>query len=139
MITFHTIDGDVTIPEPPGFWERIRNPRIEGHIFYKGFRANFRHGSDPDEETKLFGCVDNIYNAGLILQGDNMEEYTDDFHEAVDDFLMEVDNGGYGGYPIEYYTNDTNLLDYYNKYHRKNVVPISNYRYEEDEPLRLAA
>jgi hypothetical protein len=137
MITFHTIDGDVTIPEPPGFWERIRNPRIEGHIFYKGFRANFRHGSDPDEATQLFGRVDNIHNAGLLLQGDNMDEYTDDFHEAVDDFLMEVDNGGYGGYPIEYYTNDKNLLDYYNKYHRRHV-PINTYHYEE-EPLRMAA
>jgi hypothetical protein len=137
MITFHTVDGDVTVPEPTGFWERIRNPKIEGHIFYKGFRANFRHGDDPDEETQLFGRVDNVHNAGFILQGDDMDEYTEHFHEMVDDFLTEVDNGGYGGYPIEYYTNDKNLLDYYNKYHRRHV-PINTYHYEE-EPLRMAA
>jgi hypothetical protein len=67
-----------------------------------------------------------------------MQDYVKQFHEDVDEFLMDIDNGEFGGYPIEYYTNDTNLLDYYNKYHRKNVVPINNYHYEE-EPLRLAA
>jgi hypothetical protein len=136
MIVAHTIDGDVFVQEPPGFWDK---PKIEGHIFYKGFRANFRHGDDPDEETQLFGRVDNVHNAGFILQGDDMQEYTEHFHEMVDDFLMEVDNGGYGGYPIEYYTQDTNLLDYYNKYHRKNVVQLNPYRYEQEVPFRMAA
>jgi hypothetical protein len=138
MITFHTIHGDVHVQEPTGYdWNDVMNPKIEGHIFYKGFRACFYHGDEPEEEHTLYGTVDNIHNAGLILQGEGMKEYTDDFHEAVDDFLMEVDNGGYGGHPIEYYTQDKNLLDYYNKYHRRHV-PINTYHYEE-EPLRMAA
>jgi hypothetical protein len=68
-----------------------------------------------------------------------MQDYVKQFHEDVDEFLMDIDNGEFGGHPIEYYTNDKNLLDYYNKYHRNNVVTVNNYHYEEEVPFRMAA
>jgi hypothetical protein len=137
MIVAHTIYGDVYAQEPPGFWDE---PEIEGHIFYKGFRAAYYRGDEEDNEQDLyFGKIDNIHNAGFCLEGDNLKELTDDFHEAVDDFLMEVDTGGYGGHPIEYYTNDPDLLSYYRKHHRRNIVPLNPYCYEQEVPFRVAA
>jgi hypothetical protein len=123
MIEVVTVNGSIFLEEPPGFdWDEITNPKIEGHIFYKGFRANYCHGDDPGEEHMLFGKVDNINNAGLLLQGDNMKEYTEDFHDAVDDFMEQVSRGAYGGHPIEYYTDSPEILAYYTSHYRNRGI-----------------
>jgi hypothetical protein len=121
-------------------WYKALNPPIEGQLRYKGFIAQYWRGEEEDgEQDKYVADMANIHEAAFVMQGDNLQELTQDFHEMVDDFLTEVDNGEYGGEPIEYYTNDKNILDYYNKYHRNNVVQLNPYRYEQEVPFRMAA
>jgi hypothetical protein len=121
-------------------WYKALNPPVEGQLYYKGFIAQYWRGDEEDGEQDLYVAdMANIHEAAFVMQGYSLQELTQDFHEMVDDFLEEVDNGGYGGEPIEYYTNDPKLLEYYNKYHRKNVVQLNPYRYEQEVPFRMAA
>jgi hypothetical protein len=141
MVNFHTVDGIVSVKEPPGFdWDKVMNPAVEGQLYYKGFVARYWRGEEKYNEQNYFtGDIANIHQAAFVMEGNNLQELTQDFHEMVDDFLEEVDNGGYGGHPIEYYTNDPDLLAYYKKHHRRNVVQLNPYRYEEEVPFRMAA
>jgi hypothetical protein len=124
MIAVVTVNGSIFLEEPTGFdWDKITNPKIEGHLYYKGFVAAYYRGDEEDDEQDLyFGKIDNIHNTGFCLEGDNLNELTTDFHDTVDDFLEQVDKGAYGGHPIEYYTNDNNILESYNRYHRNKGV-----------------
>jgi hypothetical protein len=124
MIEVVTVNGSIFLEEPPGFdWDEITNLKIEGHLYYKGFIAAYYRGDEEDgEQDFYFGKIDNIHNAGFCLEGDNLDELTADFHDAVDDFLEQIDRGAYGGHPIEYYTSDPGILEYYNRYHRNKGI-----------------
>jgi hypothetical protein len=141
MVNFYTVNGVVSVEEPPGFdYDKALNPPVEGHLYYKGFIAQYWRGDEEDNEHDLYVAdMANIHEAAFVMQGYSLEELTQDFHEMVDDFLEEVDSGGYGGHPIEYYTNDPDLLSYYKKHHRRNIVPLNPYRYEQEVPFRMAA
>jgi hypothetical protein len=124
MINFHTVNGIVSVPEPPGFdWEEIINPKIEGTLYYKGFIAQYNRGREEDGEGNHYVAdMANIHEAAFVMEGDSLEELTEDFHFMVDDFLEEVSRGGYGGQPIEYYTDDPAILSYYTSHYRDRGI-----------------
>jgi hypothetical protein len=113
-----TIHGIIEIDPPAGYDPDSWKFEIEGYLpAYKGFVASYHHGDVKDgEQNLLFGEVSNLnVNAALLLGGDNMEELTSDFHEAVERFLSELSDPSdpLSRYGIAHYTSDPAILSYY--------------------------
>jgi hypothetical protein len=110
-----TIHGIIEIDPPagyPGEWK----VKIDGYLYYKGFRASHYHSPAPsDDPEMIYGEVTALDHAGFFLEGRNMEEFTRDFHECVDEFLLELRDPShpFSRRGISYYTSDPAILSYY--------------------------
>jgi hypothetical protein len=124
-------------------WDKILNPKIEGTLEYKKVKAQYWKG-DPDdgEEDWLFGDITNIRNDAFCLEGRNLQEFTADFHDAVDEFYAEFDvqgkatsinpsTGRLCEQPIEFYANDPAILDHFYNHERKQTIQNVNFRIED--------
>jgi hypothetical protein len=121
-------------------WDKIMNPKIEGTLYYKGFKGHYWKGDEDDGDQDYFaGEATNLNNAIFALEGNSQEAIKLDFQGMVDDFLENLQNTEISN-PIEFYTTDPNILDYYNNHHRKKRhFNIRNDSYEQEIPLRMAA
>jgi hypothetical protein len=123
-------------------WSEITDPPVEGRLYYKGFIAEYWRGLESDGEQDYYvGRFANLKNFGSTLEGNSLEELTVDFHQEAEDFMENIDRGHYKE-PVEFFTDDRNIVDYYNRYHRRNIVrfdPSSLASDWQDEPFRLAA
>jgi hypothetical protein len=126
----------------------------EGYVNCNGVIAYYVHGEVSSD--RFYGRVTNLKNAGMIPEGDSIDEYKKDVWFMVDwlfeDFdrygkpLKEFNAAGGRRKPIEFYVHDPVILNFfYNRYphkkvpHKTYVVPL-NPRYEEQEvPFRMAA
>jgi hypothetical protein len=112
-----TIYGVIEIDPPAGYDPAAYAIIDEGYLPpYKGFQAAYRHGDVRDgEQDKLFGRISNLVHAGILLEGRSMAEFTADFHEAVDEFLLELRDPShpFSRRGISYYTSDPAILSYY--------------------------
>jgi hypothetical protein len=130
----------------------------EGYINYNGIIAYYERGDDQEDilTDRLYGCVDNLPNAGLTLEGDGIEGYRKGIRSAVNSLFEDFDQygkprrkfnaAGTLNATIEFYVHDPVILNFfYNRYphkkvpHKTYVVPLHP-RFEEQEvPFRMAA
>jgi hypothetical protein len=116
-----TVNGILQIDPPTGYTPGATTIVFEGELPpYKGFRAGYYLAKgQPGEDYRYYGHDLNLnHRTGFPIRGNTMEELTLDFHLAVDEFLSELSNPAYPSskYGIEYYTDDPNILDYYNRH-----------------------
>jgi hypothetical protein len=115
-IRARTIHGIIELDPPAGYNPGAWKVDVEGYLHYKGFCANHYHSPAPsDDPNKIFGEITNLVHALILLEGRTMEEFTADFHEAVDEFLLELRDPShpFSRNGISYYTSDPGILSYY--------------------------
>jgi hypothetical protein len=101
------------------------SPKIEGTLYYKGFRAQYWRGDEESEESEYYvGEATNLRHVIFVLEGTDPQEITDDFHGMVEDFLENLQNPQISN-PIEFYTDDPAILEYYRLHYPKPVLPSS--------------
>jgi hypothetical protein len=129
-----------------------------GYLNYNGIIAEYEHGEEDElmATNRIFGSVENLPNAGIVLEGDGIEGIKKDIKSAVDDLFEDFDRYGKplkefnvaGGErkPIEFYVHDPVILNFfYNRSHKKRivqqpkVVPFHPHFEEQEVPFRMAA
>jgi hypothetical protein len=111
-----TIHGIIELDPPAGYDPGAWKVDIEGYLYYKGFCASHHHNPAPSDPNKIFGKISNLnVHALILLEGSSMEEFTADFHEAVDEFLLELRDPShpFSRNGIAHYTSDPAILSYY--------------------------
>jgi hypothetical protein len=120
-------------------WDKIMNPKIEGTLYYKGFRGQYWRGDEEDGEQDYFcGEMTNVEHAIFVLEGDSEEAIKLDFQEFVDEFLADFDENGkhlptinpasgeIHTQTIEYYIKDPDILDhFYNHQHKPALKDVN--------------
>jgi predicted HicB family RNase H-like nuclease len=130
-----------------------------GYVNYNGIIAEYEHGEEEElmATNRIFGSVENLPNAGIVLEGDGIEGLKKDIRSAVDDLFEDFDQygtprrkfnaAGTLNATIEFYVHDPVILNFfYNRYpHKKKIVQQPKVvpfhpRFEEQEvPFRMAA
>lgn len=62
-----------------------------GYLKYKGYTGSVEYS---EEDKCLFGKVQGMMKDNITYEGDTVEELTDDFHGAVDDYLQMCEEKG---------------------------------------------
>lgn len=62
-----------------------------GYLSYKGYLGSVEYS---EEDKCLFGKVLGMRSASITYEGNTVQELTDDFHGAVDDYLQLCEEKG---------------------------------------------
>ena len=62
-----------------------------GYLNYKGCTGSVEYN---EEDNCLFGKVQGMRSDSIIYEGNTVEELTEDFHNAIDDYLLLCEEKG---------------------------------------------